>query len=175
MALIKCPECGREVSDKAPVCIHCGCPLGGNDNDKLNSYYDIIYKGYTSQTLERNNKLNTVKHLMKINNLSISQNGKMLDNPPQTLFVGVTKENAEWLKKSLSQYGCIIEIKESSQKSANEQNDKLDVLTCNGGTILCPNCGSNDVAEEQRGYSLFSGFIGSSKIMHRCKSCKYKW
>lgn len=25
--LIKCPECGKEVSDKADVCIHCGCPI----------------------------------------------------------------------------------------------------------------------------------------------------
>lgn len=27
MALINCPECGKEVSDKADVCIHCGYPL----------------------------------------------------------------------------------------------------------------------------------------------------
>ncbi len=27
MALIKCPECEKEVSDKAKTCIHCGCPL----------------------------------------------------------------------------------------------------------------------------------------------------
>lgn len=27
MALIKCPECGKEVSDRAPACIHCGFPL----------------------------------------------------------------------------------------------------------------------------------------------------
>lgn len=27
MALIKCEECGKEVSDKAPSCIHCGCPI----------------------------------------------------------------------------------------------------------------------------------------------------
>ena len=27
MALIKCPECGKEMSDKAQACIHCGCPL----------------------------------------------------------------------------------------------------------------------------------------------------
>ena len=27
MALIQCPECGKEVSDKAKVCIHCGCPI----------------------------------------------------------------------------------------------------------------------------------------------------
>lgn len=27
MALIKCPECGREISDQAEVCIGCGCPI----------------------------------------------------------------------------------------------------------------------------------------------------
>ena len=27
MALIKCPECGKEVSDKAKTCINCGYPL----------------------------------------------------------------------------------------------------------------------------------------------------
>lgn len=27
MALIKCPECERDVSDKANNCIHCGAPL----------------------------------------------------------------------------------------------------------------------------------------------------
>lgn len=28
MALITCPDCGREISDKAPSCPHCGCPMG---------------------------------------------------------------------------------------------------------------------------------------------------
>jgi len=27
MALIKCNDCGKEISDKAPNCIHCGCPI----------------------------------------------------------------------------------------------------------------------------------------------------
>lgn len=27
MALIKCPECGQQVSDKAKSCIHCGFPI----------------------------------------------------------------------------------------------------------------------------------------------------
>ena len=27
MALIKCPECGRDISDKANACVHCGYPL----------------------------------------------------------------------------------------------------------------------------------------------------
>lgn len=27
MSLIKCPECGKEISDKSEKCIHCGYPL----------------------------------------------------------------------------------------------------------------------------------------------------
>lgn len=27
MALIKCPECSKEISDRATSCPHCGCPL----------------------------------------------------------------------------------------------------------------------------------------------------
>lgn len=27
MALIKCVECGKEISDSAEKCIHCGCPI----------------------------------------------------------------------------------------------------------------------------------------------------
>jgi hypothetical protein len=30
MALTSCPECRREVSDRAPVCPHCGCPISGS-------------------------------------------------------------------------------------------------------------------------------------------------
>lgn len=26
MALIECPECGKEFSDKAQACPNCGCP-----------------------------------------------------------------------------------------------------------------------------------------------------
>ena len=31
MALIRCPECGREVSSKAPACPACGYPLQASD------------------------------------------------------------------------------------------------------------------------------------------------
>ena len=35
MALIKCPECSKEVSDKAKTCPHCGYPL--TNNEKTNT------------------------------------------------------------------------------------------------------------------------------------------
>ncbi|WP_299198404.1 hypothetical protein [uncultured Amphritea sp.] len=27
MALVKCPDCGTNVSDRAPACVNCGCPI----------------------------------------------------------------------------------------------------------------------------------------------------
>ena len=30
MALIKCSECGKEISDKASACMNCGCPINSN-------------------------------------------------------------------------------------------------------------------------------------------------
>ena len=30
MAIIKCPECNQEISDKAPVCPSCGVPIAGH-------------------------------------------------------------------------------------------------------------------------------------------------
>lgn len=29
MALVQCPDCGKDVSDQAPACIHCGRPRPG--------------------------------------------------------------------------------------------------------------------------------------------------
>lgn len=29
--MIKCAECTKEISDKAPACIHCGAPVVGNE------------------------------------------------------------------------------------------------------------------------------------------------
>ena len=35
MPLTKCPDCGKDVSDKALECVHCGCPLQPKDNPDL--------------------------------------------------------------------------------------------------------------------------------------------
>lgn len=41
MALIICPECGKEVSDKSEVCIHCGFPLVNTKCDINGIVYDF--------------------------------------------------------------------------------------------------------------------------------------
>ena len=40
MALIKCIECGRTISDKAEYCIYCGCPI----SEMINCQPDVTYE-----------------------------------------------------------------------------------------------------------------------------------
>lgn len=50
MALIKCKECGKEFSDTADVCIHCGCPLG-----KVKFYTSNDWTGIASRYIISDN------------------------------------------------------------------------------------------------------------------------
>lgn len=52
MALIKCSECGKEISDKATNCPHCGCPISislnteneDNKNHKKNIWQNSFFQ-----------------------------------------------------------------------------------------------------------------------------------
>jgi hypothetical protein len=44
MALINCPECGKQISDKAENCIHCGLPLHSSSSQNLNSPVSVERK-----------------------------------------------------------------------------------------------------------------------------------
>lgn len=47
MALIKCPECGTEVSDKAASCPRCGCPINVASNPALIRFEQTYAMRYT--------------------------------------------------------------------------------------------------------------------------------
>ena len=57
MALIKCAECGREISDKAAACVHCGCPISAsvqantsNTPRVLSMDFDAVLYGADSES-----------------------------------------------------------------------------------------------------------------------------
>lgn len=69
MAMIKCPECGHDVSDKAKSCPHCGFAVADNRSDgdirvKLTYIYDypqkvviststgVLWEGHAGQTAD---------------------------------------------------------------------------------------------------------------------------
>ena len=81
MALIKCPECGQDVSDKAIQCIHCGYPL----NIQKDSAYDIIYNGFENNSLKYKYQANLIGCIRQLLKLDLTTAKMIIDNPPYTL------------------------------------------------------------------------------------------
>jgi len=52
MALIKCNECGKEISDKATTCIHCGCPKP-KQKKEIEDYKNLIITNITKMNTKQ--------------------------------------------------------------------------------------------------------------------------
>ena len=69
MALIKCIECGKEFSDKASACIHCGCPIEYQNEKKSTKQEkkekeNVIIKSWEELTQDEKRR---VLHYRKVN------------------------------------------------------------------------------------------------------------
>lgn len=101
MALIKCPECGKEISDRAPVCIHCGFPL----QDHLNEL-----KTYSVIVSERCDNIDSCSKLCEIANITISTAKDILSSPNSIIMSGLSMQKAHSVSTQLLSAGCKTEI-----------------------------------------------------------------
>lgn len=61
MALISCPECGKQISDQAPACPNCGCPISAAPNaapqvdrtQEIEKYLDLALKAIQGQNSDQ--------------------------------------------------------------------------------------------------------------------------
>lgn len=148
LALINCPECGKEISDKSETCIHCGYPLSEKNMCYINgTKYDLSFV-FEYKWEER---AIPMKMLIDLTDCTLDSVGEAINKMfktgeiPRTLILEKKKP------------------KSTSQTSRHKDDPK------------CPKCGSTSITAGQRGYSLLTGFIGSGKTVNRCANCGYKW
>lgn len=166
--LIPCPDCGKQVSRRAIVCIHCGCPLDAVEINTAPKFYgvkridDRRVTGKAATFISRawviNERATGVKDL-------------------DIIALGITKERAELLLDYLVSNGGTGEIVEDT-KCAQENKEMtryIDVNINPNAPVMCPRCGSTQVIIGQRGYSMLTGFLGSQKTTNRCGKCGYSW
>ena len=60
MALISCPECGRQISDKADACVGCGYPIKKDDE---------IFEECSKWLLKAEDTLKATDDIVNCNNL----------------------------------------------------------------------------------------------------------
>jgi large subunit ribosomal protein L7/L12 len=67
--------------------------------------FDVILKSAGS------NKIGTIKVVREITSLGLKEAKELVDNPPKPVKEGVSKEEAEEIKKKLVEAGAEVEIK----------------------------------------------------------------
>lgn len=180
MALIKCPECGKEISDKSKQCIHCGYPLEISIEKKSiatqeDVVYDVIYDGYSDENVRQAMHIQLIGHICRICNIGVGFAKEIVDTPPCAVMDGLDKENAEWLKNDLEKFQCDVHIEASSTTFKLENNVKINRLNKNSTKVICPCCGSSKITTGQRGFSIWTGFLGSNTTVNRCAKCGHSW
>lgn len=170
MALIKCPDCGNSISDRATACIFCGCPIIPPE-----MYYDIFIDKVPSYGKNTRKEPKFMVLVHRITGKQLDFYDHMMNKKGGVLVEGISKKNSEEIKTVLEEFGCEVSLRETD--TINTENDErvASTLPLYIGPVCCPHCRSTSITTGPRGYSLLSGFIGSSKTVNRCAKCGYKW
>lgn len=65
MALVNCPECGKEISDKSKACIHCGFPLEDTEPKESANGIVHLFEGYAANSLSVGDVSNIFSDVMQ--------------------------------------------------------------------------------------------------------------
>lgn len=162
MALIKCPECGKEVSDKAQSCPNCGFGIVEYyENKRIQAKEEILRK----QQEEIDKKL--------------MEDIPLPPKPQKPLFFA--NSDIQYLN-ALHMYefamrdpdGYRRRILEAKRTVANAEAQKWL------NRPKCPNCNSDSIEKistTSRAASIATVGLASAKIgkQYKCKKCKHMW
>jgi len=113
MTVLELSELVKELEDKfgvsaaAPMAAMpmMAMPGAAAPAEEEKTEFDVIYKAVGS------NKIATIKVIREITGLGLKEAKELTDNPPKPLKEGVTKEEAEEVKKKLEEVGAEVEVK----------------------------------------------------------------
>lgn len=153
MALINCPECGQQISDKCEQCIHCGFPIN-------NLHHSILINGISYDATD------FYQYLEQSQLGIIDYNRFMQVTMIKACSMGLSDHAALQLTKYIDKHQEI-------PKEFNGQT--MEEYLKEQSKPKCPKCGSTHIEATTRGWSPLFGFMGSGKPMNYCKSCGHKY
>lgn len=102
--LVKLLEEKWGVSAAAPVAVVAGGAAGGAPAEEKTAF-DVVLKDAGA------NKINVIKEVRGVTGLGLAEAKALVEGAPKTVKEGVTKEDAEKIKKALEAAGAKVEVK----------------------------------------------------------------
>lgn len=160
MALIKCPECGKEISDKSMTCTHCGFPLNEFFSEKGSKSGWCRIDGIEYDLTDLKDYVLSKQRRAEVSLFDKSQ--ELIKMIPDFSILAAAN--------------LMLEIEKNGEVPTSFNSRQYTIeLKQDDDLVHCPRCDSTQIVTGQRGYSLMWGFLGSNKTMNRCASCGYKW
>lgn len=150
MALITCPECGREISDKAVSCPGCGFPLDGYVQEDSRSELDRLVDDICARNQDR---VKAIKELRENTGMDLKTAKDIMD----VKYTGMTQKEANAkLKQELKE--------ERAQDRENLRNafQTLAGVTSGSKTPKCPKCRSTQITYGGNRISLGRAVVGGA-------------
>lgn len=138
MALINCPECGRQISDKAEFCPGCGCPAKEFEQDTRSELDKLVDEIYYKN---KGDRVNAAVELSEITGL----------DRKRTLDLMQKKHHSPEVKEEEARKRA--EYKEERRKSRQEFADACQrVQNAFGGSKVarCPKCHSTSISYQDK-------------------------
>lgn len=159
--LVKCPECGKEISDQSDKCIYCGYPLGRKSKeDEI-----CIINGKPCNLSEELELLKSNNFMQVLRNLRDKY--------------GLELEDSVLLGKDIKSTKRIPKEYNSSQREEYRERIK-ELENTDVNTPRCPTCQSTNIKKisttVKATNTVLFGLLGTKrhKTFH-CNNCGYEW
>lgn len=199
MALIHCPECNKEVSDRAEICVHCGYPISkwikkenSNSSQSNEVNEDVKDDNPNNIYLYREKKYNLtdlVDYIKENTHPDVEINSQTWAEARHILrtYISIGKEE-DLLISYIHKYRMLGTAKDRKKYYEHKKShvshtqfnyapaysNKNNMYNSSQNVVHCPRCGSTSVTTEEQGYGLF-GWIGAAQKKNLCQKCGHKW
>ena len=104
-SLVKMLEDKWGVSAAAPVAVAAAGPAGGGAAEEEQTEFDVVL------TAVGDKKINVIKAVREVTSLGLKEAKELVDTAPKPIKEGVTKDEAEEIKKKFEEAGAQVELK----------------------------------------------------------------
>ncbi len=185
MALISCPECGREISDRATACPHCGCPVSAMPARTAASVNGVLHLNWADR---KGHSLRKTTVRIDGTEYGTMQNADFLDVPLSggmhrlELYQGkhlLLSEEIEISAEHPEEYVAYKEAMGFSHAQLKRVEGNFARRSVQS-VPRCPTCGSEKIkklsaTKKALSFEMLGFASGSIGKTFECKNCGYKW